>query len=289
MKNQKHLLGAHMSTAGGVFRAVERAAEAGCDVVQLFSKNNNQWSGPPTTPEVGKRFKDALAEHKIGHPLIHDSYLINLASPDDALWEKSVAAFRDELQRAAVLGVPWVVTHPGSFTTSSEQEGLDRVAAALDRLSAEAVDLGAGCLLEATAGQGTNLGWKFEHLAAILAGVKDSSWLGVCIDSCHIFAGGYPLASEAEYAATWAQFDRIVGFDRLKAFHLNDSVKGLGCRVDRHAHIAEGSMGEEPFRRLLQDPRFVSIPMYLETPKGDRDGVDLDVINLATLRRLAGE
>jgi deoxyribonuclease IV len=282
-------LGAHMSIAGGYYKAVEAAHAAGCNCVQIFTKNNNQWAGKPLTVEEATKFKSTLVELKIAHPLAHDSYLINLAAPDDLLFKKSIDAFVIELQRAELLGIPYVVTHPGSFTTSSETVGLTRIAAALNEVHRQTRGLTTMCLLETTAGQGTNLGWKFEHLAEIISQVADPERLGVCVDTCHIFAAGYPLAERKDYLATIKSLENTVGLDRVKAFHLNDSVKGLGCRVDRHAAIGEGSMGVEPFRHLLNDKRFRTTPMYLETPKGTRDGEDLDVINLRTLRSLVNK
>ncbi|MBX9791635.1 MAG: deoxyribonuclease IV [Pirellulales bacterium] len=275
-----------MSIAGGYFRAVEIAHAAGCDCVQLFTKNNNQWRAKEIDDESAAKFKNRLAELGIRHPIAHDSYLINLAAPDDALWKRSVDAFVVELLRAERLAIPYVVMHPGAFTTSSEEVGLRRVVQALDEVHAQTRGLTARCLLETTAGQGSCLGWRFEHLATILDGVREPERLGVCVDTCHIFAAGYPLADPRDYQATIAELDRIVGLSRVKAFHLNDSIKGLGSRVDRHAHIGEGALGLEPFRHLLNDPRFADVPMYLETPKGARDGEDLDVINLRTLRGL---
>jgi len=283
------ILGAHMSIAGGYHKAVEHAHAAGCDCVQLFTKNNSQWRAREITADEARRFRAALARLGITHPIAHDAYLINLASPDRRLWRKSVDAFVEELRRAELLGIPWVVTHPGAFTTGTEARGLRRVIRALDEIHAQARGIRAQCLLETTAGQGTSLGWRFEHLAAILAGVKDPDRLGVCLDTCHVFAAGYPMGTEKEYRATMKAFNTTVGLKQIKAFHLNDSRRELGSRVDRHAHIGRGEMGLEPFRRLLADRRFRKVPMYLETPKGTQDGVDLDVTNLGTLRRLTRE
>ncbi len=280
------LLGAHMSIAGGYYKAVEAAAACACDCVQLFTKNNNQWRAKPITAEDVSRFRQALAELRISHPISHNSYLINLASPDGELWRKSIDAMAVELQRAESLGIPYVVAHPGAYTTSSEQAGLKRVAAALDEVHRQTPKLAAQTLLETTAGQGTCLGWKFEHLAAILDSVDRPERLGVCVDTCHIFAAGYPLQTPREYRATMQALDAAVGLDRVKAFHLNDSKKPFGSRVDRHEHIGAGCLGLEPFRNLLRDRRFRNIPMYLETEKGERDGVSWDAINLATLRGL---
>lgn len=282
------ILGAHMSAAGGCYRAVEIAHRDGCDCVQVFTKNNNQWRAKDLTDDDVRLFQQRLAELGITHPISHDSYLINLAAPDDELWRKSIDAFRIELLRAEQLGIPYVVTHPGAFTTSSEEVGLARIVAALNEVHAQTRGIAAQCLLENTAGQGSCLGWRFEQLATILDGVKDPERLGVCIDTCHTFAAGYPLGTKKEYQATMRLLDKTVGLGLVKAFHLNDSKKELGSRVDRHEHIGRGKLGLEPFRLLLNDRRFRKIPMYLETPKGLEDGVELDVINLATLRGLVG-
>jgi len=280
------ILGAHMSIAGGYYRAVELAHECGCDCVQVFTKNNNQWRAKELTDEDAEKFQSALARLGIVHPIAHDSYLINLASPDPVLWEKSIEAFCVELLRAEKLGIRYLVTHPGAFTTSSEQEGLDRVVAALDTAHRRTEGIAARTLLENTAGQGSCLGWRFEHLAAIIAGVAEPQRLGVCIDTCHTLAAGYPLATEQEYAATIAELDRVVGLDRVKAIHVNDSKTPLGSRVDRHEHIGRGTLGLEPFRHLLNDPRFQQTPMYLETAKEQEDGEEMDAVNLRTLRGL---
>ncbi len=280
------ILGAHMSIAGGYYKAVEAAAKAGCDCVQLFTKNNNQWRAKPISADDVTRFRGALAEYGITHPISHDSYLINLASPDNVLWKKSVDAFVVELLRAEQLGIKYVVTHPGAYTTSSESRGLKRVVKALNEVHRQAKGCTAQCLLETTAGQGSNLGWKFEHLATILDGVRNPELLGVCFDTCHVFAAGYAMDTEKNYKATIRQLSRTIGVQQVKAFHLNDSKSKFGTRVDRHAQIGKGEMGLMPFRLLLNDRRFAKVPKYLETPKGEQNGKDLDVINLRTLRKL---
>ncbi len=280
------ILGAHKSIAGGVHLAVARARQSGCDCVQLFTKNNNRWRAPPIGDGQAEQFRRALAEHGIRHPLAHDGYLINLASPDRELWQRSAAAFADELRRAEMLGIPYVVTHPGSYTTSTLRAGIRRIIRALDRVQKETLAITAQCLLETTAGQGTSIGWQFEHLAMILDGVKRPERLGVCLDTCHVFAAGYALGTPEQYEATMARFDAVIGLDRIKAIHLNGSARELGSRVDRHAHIGRGKMGLEPFRLLLADPRFGKIPMYLETPKDSQVGPDLDAMNLGVLRGL---
>jgi len=280
------LLGAHNSIAGGYYKAADKAAELGMDTVQLFTKNNNQWRGKPLTDEDVRLFREALERTGVRYPCAHDSYLINLASPDDALWRKSIDAFIDELRRAEALGLDGVVMQPGSYVDSSEDAGLARVVKALDLVCAQTKGVRTGVWLEATAGQGTNLGHRFEQLAYILEHSAGGNRMGVCIDTCHIFAAGYPLHTPEEYETTFREFDAVIGLDRVRAFHLNDSKKGLGSRVDRHEHIGEGQIGLEPFRRLLNDPRFAHLPMYLETKKEKRDGEEMDAVNLRRLREL---
>jgi deoxyribonuclease IV len=282
------ILGAHQSISGGYHKAIERGVACGCDCVQLFTKKNNQWRAKPITPTDAEQFQKNLAEKGVSHPLAHDSYLINLASPDPALWRKSLEALLEELRRAELLGIPYVVAHPGCYCDSSEKSGIRRVIRALDNIHRQAPKLRAQCLLETTAGQGTSLGWRFEQLAAVLDGVKHPDRVGVCFDTCHVFAAGYSFGTKREYAATMKSFDQAVGLSRIKAFHLNDSRRALGSRVDRHEHIGRGHLGLEPFRLLLNDGRFKKIPMYLETPKGLNGSDDWDKINLTTLRNLIG-
>ncbi|MHB1034919.1 MAG: deoxyribonuclease IV [Pirellulales bacterium] len=280
------ILGAHESIAGGYDRAVEKAGALGCDCVQLFTKNNNQWRAKAITDADVAAFQAALAATRIVHPLVHASYLINLASPDKRLWQKSVEAFAGELRRAERLGIPYVVTHPGAYTSGTEQSGLGLVIHALDEVHRLTRGIRTGCLLETTAGQGTSLGWRFEQLAKLLDGVADPDRLGVCIDTCHVFAAGYLLSDRKGYSATMKAFGRLIGLEKIKAVHLNDSQRGLGSRVDRHARIGGGCLGLDAFRRILNDPRFQETPMYLETPKGAENGIELDVINLEILRGL---
>ena len=286
MKQEVPLLGAHMSIVGGYYKAVEKAADLGMATCQIFTKSNAQWGAKPISAEEAKRFREALAERDISHPIAHDSYLINLASPDKELWKKSVDAMVHELRRADTLGIPYVVAHPGAFVSDSETQGLRRIIRGLNQVHARTKSVKSCCLLETTAGQGTALGWRFEHLATILDGVKSPERLGVCFDTCHVFAAGYPMGTRKEYRATMRALAATVGLDRVKAFHLNDCRRPLGARVDRHDHIGRGHMGLDPFRWLMNDRRFRKVPMYLETPKGQEDGVDLDTINLAVLRGL---
>ncbi len=279
--------GAHMSVAGGLRNAVLAASKIGFATVQLFTKNNNQWKAPPLTEAQCASFRAALAETGVVDPVVHNSYLINLASPDDRLWNQSIDAMTVEVERCAALEIRDIVTHPGAHVGSGEEAGLDRIAAALDEIQRRTAGCDVTIDLETTAGQGTCLGCRFEHLAGILQRVANADHLGICVDSCHIFAAGYPLTTRQEYDDTMAALDRIVGLDHVRVWHLNDSVKGLGSRVDRHAGIGRGALGLEPFRHVVNDARFESIPMILETPKGLEAGEELDAIHLRTLRSLS--
>src|SRR3954467_9375029 len=284
------ILGAHQSIAGGYYKAVELAHQLKCDCVQLFTKNNNQWRAEGVTGEDARLFKRKLQKMGVKHPPAHDSYLINLASPDPVLWKKSVDSFVMEMLRADRLGIPYLVTHPGAHTTSSEEVGIAAVVRALDETHRQTRGIKTKCLLETTAGQGSCIGCKFEQLATILDSVEDSDRLGICVNPCHIFAAGYPISTEKDYQATMKALDKTIGRKLVRAFHLNDSLKPLGSRVDRHAHIGRGLIGKEAFRLLLNDPRFRKIPMYLETPKGTKEEEKkgkFDKLNLRPLRRLA--
>ncbi len=274
------LLGAHLSIAGGYHNALLAAHEHGCGTVQLFTKQPNQWAAKPIDDTQAQTFRDTRERTGLRKILAHDSYLINLASPDPALYQRSLDAFVAELERAEKLGLCYLVMHPGAHLDSGEEAGLSRVAKALDEAHARCAGFGVRVLVETTAGQGSTLGYRFEHLAAILAAVSDPDRLGVCLDTCHVFAAGYALAPEKQYQATMREFDRIVGLERIEAFHVNDSLKPLGSRVDRHAHIGKGELGLEPFRFLVNDPRFRDHPLVVETPP---EGVGDD---LATLRGL---
>jgi deoxyribonuclease-4 len=268
---------------------VEIAHRLKCDCVQVFTKNNNQWRAKDLTDEDVRLFKGKLKELAVKHPLAHDSYLINLASPDPVLWKKSVDSFVIEMLRADRLGIPYLVTHPGAHTTSSEEAGIAAVIRALDETHRQTRGIKTKCLLETTAGQGSCIGCTFEQLARIIDGVQDPDRLGVCVDTCHIFAAGYPISTESDYTATMRKLAMTVGLKLVRAIHLNDSLKPLGSRVDRHAHIGKGMIGKEAFRFLLNDKRFSKVPMYLETPKGsgqeEKDG-KFDKMNLRALRRL---
>ncbi len=278
-------LGAHMSIAGGVDRAPLRGREATCDTIQVFTKSNRQWRARPLEPGEVEAFQKNLRETGIGPVVAHDCYLVNLAAPQTAIWKRSVAAFREEVERAQQLGIPYLVTHPGSHGGAGEREGIARVAEALNVLHAAVPNSGVRILLETTAGQGTSLGYRFEQLAAILDQLEDPARMGLCLDTCHLFAAGYDIRSSQGYRRTMRELDSCLGLSRVQAIHLNDSRQGLGCRVDRHEHIGEGRLGVAAFRWLLNDRRLRRVPMILETPKGS-DPVAADRRNLARLRRL---
>lgn len=278
-------LGSHVSIAGGLDKAPLRGKQVGCDTIQVFTKSNRQWHAKRITDQEVEAFKVNLVATGIGPVVAHDCYLVNLAARRRAVWKKSVAAFRVELERAERLGIPYLVTHPGSHAGAGEAEGMRRVTEALNALLAALPGAGVRILLETTAGQGSSLGHRFEELAAILAGVEQADRIGVCLDTCHVFAAGYDIRTPGGYRKTMEDLDACLGLRRLQAIHLNDSKGGLGSRVDRHEHIGEGRLGLAPFRRLLNDPALRGVPMILETPKDD-DFVAADRRNLARLRRL---
>jgi deoxyribonuclease IV len=283
------LLGAHMSIAGGLHQAIVTAQKYGCQAVQLFTKSCQQWKAKELTEEEIVTFRRAFRKSGLQVAMAHDCYLINLASPKEELYRKSVQAFIEEYLRSERLGLRYLVTHPGSHLDSSEEAGLARVAQALDEVHGRCPRCRVQVLLEVTAGQGSNLGHRFEHLAKVLSLVKQPNRLGICLDTCHVFAAGYGLSPEREYQATLRAFDRVIGLKRLKAFHVNDSQKPRDSRVDRHAHIGRGCMGLEPFRLLVNDRRFRGHPMILETPKETVNGLDMDAVNLKVLRGLVSQ
>lgn len=276
------ILGAHVSIAGGVENAPLNGQKIGCDAIQMFAKNQTQWKAKPYTRENITGFQQNLEKSSIRAVVIHDSYLINLCATDAGKLRMSIDAFVDELERANALGVPYVVTHPGSHLSKGEDWGIARIAASLDEIHERTPGLNVKTLLETTAGQGTNLGYTFEQIATMRNRVKARERVGVCADSCHMFAAGYDLKTRAGYDDTWKRLDDVIGFTNLKAFHLNDSKKPLASRIDRHEHIGQGILGLDPFRWLLEDPRFADIPGLLETPG---DEVDFER-NLKLLRSL---
>jgi deoxyribonuclease-4 len=285
-------LGAHMSIAGGLPRAVERAIAHRCEAFQVFTKNASQWRGRPLANEEAREFRAKVRAARLGPVVAHASYLINLATTDAVLRRQSMDAMGDELDRAEALGLLGVVLHPGCYTVGNEAEGLTLIAESLVELLRARRRGRTMVLLEQTAGQGTALGATFEQLASIIAKMDDHRRVGVCLDTCHLLASGYDICTVEGYASTFNQFGRTVGFERLKVFHLNDSKRPLGSRVDRHEHIGQGCVGLEPFRRLVNDRRFRGLPMLLETPKtAGRSPVviqvdPLDERNLNTLRGL---
>jgi deoxyribonuclease-4 len=277
-------LGAHMSIAGGMPEAIARARSVEATALQVFVKSSNQWAARPFAPGEVERFRKASREAGLErHTLAHASYLINLASPDPALWEKSISAFRVELERCEALGIPWLVVHPGAHVGSGVESGVARVASALERALPKRTSA-SGVLLETTAGQGTTLGARFEELGEMMRRAGDRDRVGVCLDTCHLFAAGHDIRSAPTYADTMAALDRAVDLNRVHGIHLNDSQGDLGSRRDRHEHIGKGKVGLEAFRLILGDRRFRDVAMVLETDKGD----DLaeDRANLAVLRSI---
>ncbi|NVN89148.1 MAG: deoxyribonuclease IV [Desulfuromonadales bacterium] len=277
-------LGAHMSISGGLHRAIDRAVAAGCGVLQIFTRNSNQWKGKPVSGPDAALFREKFTASGLREVISHDIYLINLAAAPGEVRDKSLVAFREELESCARLGIHKVVMHPGSHLSDTVEAGLERVIEAFDQLFAETPQFEGRVLLETTAGQGTNLGRSFEELRAIIDGSRSPDRFGVCFDTCHTFAAGYDTSTEQSYQAVMEDFDRIIGLGRLECFHFNDSKKGLGSRVDRHEHIGQGALGLNPFRFILNDARFATIPKILETPKGDND--EMDAVNLGILRGL---
>lgn len=279
------LLGAHMSIAGGLHMAFAHIRAVGGTALQIFTRNQRQWRIPPLSDYDAELFAMAWAQWGDYPVAAHDSYLINLASPDPDLRERSLAAFAEELRRVEILKIPYLVTHPGSHLGQGVEQGIDRYAATLDQAIERSGTSRAMVLLETTAGQGTNLGASFEELARIMERSRHPQRLGVCYDTCHTFAAGYDIRTPEAYAATFARFDSVIGLDRLRFFHLNDTPTELGARKDRHAHIGQGAIGLDGFGLLMRDGRFAQVPKVLETPK-EADLAD-DVRNLAILRGLA--
>jgi deoxyribonuclease-4 len=277
------LLGAHVSISGGVFNAPHNGKEATCDVIQLFTKSSNQWRAKTLTDDDAQRLAEAQEETGVEVVCAHDSYLINLASPDDALFKKSCDAFLEEMKRCDFLNIPNLVMHPGSHVGSGEDVGLKKIADAFNSMFAADPDGKVTICLETTAGQGTNLGYTFEQLAEIVETVENKNRIGICMDTCHIFAAGYAMSNEKDYKATLKNFNEILGLDRLKIIHFNDSKKDFGSRVDRHEHIGKGFIGKRPFGFFLNDRRLAKIPKILETPK---ESAAEDIANLKLLRSL---
>ena len=279
------LLGAHVSTAGGVDKSIARAVEIGCTAVQIFTRNPSQWSSPPISDETARAFRESLAASPIRAVVSHDSYLINLATPDADLAERSIAAMVDEIDRADILGIPVVVTHLGGHMGAGDDAGLALLAERLDRVADRRPDSRVKIALETTAGQGTSLGWRFEHIAEVFARVAEPNRLSTCFDTCHVHVAGYDIVTEEGFAETWREFDRIVGMQRLVAIHLNDAKKARGARVDRHEHIGKGTIGDTPFLWIVKNRMFADIPKLVETP----DAETMHRVNVAHLRDLAAD
>lgn len=284
----RHRFGSHLSIAGGVQHAIEEALRLRFDTVQVFVKNQRQWRAAPLQPADVERWRALSAAPGFGPPVAHATYLINLGSCDDVLWNRSREAFADELRRCDTLGIPWLVVHPGSAGKGSVDAALARVAAALNRIFEEDPALRCKPLLETTAGQGSALGRTFGELGQILAGVQEPQRVGVCVDTCHVFAAGYDIRDAAGYAALMSEAERCVGLARIACWHMNDSKRELGSRVDRHEHVGLGEIGDAGFANVLRDARFDGVPMILETPKGAAaNGREWDTVNVARLRRIA--
>jgi deoxyribonuclease-4 len=280
------LLGAHMSIAGGLDRALYRGREVGCSVVQIFLKNQLQWRAAPYGEDEIRAFKAAWRETGMRQVFAHSTYLINLAAPSPAEWRRAVAAFHDELERAEALGLPYVVIHPGSHKGEGLEAGIGRIARALDELAERTRGYRVMVLLENTAGGGATIGKSFEELAAILGAVRRPERVGVCLDTCHLFAAGYDIRTRDGYTRAMRECARLVGVGRVRAFHLNDARQPLGSGLDRHEKIGRGHLGRDAFRWLLTDRRFARVPMALETPKDPEPRADRAALKL--LRQLRG-
>jgi deoxyribonuclease-4 len=288
MKNKEKprgpLLGAQMSIAGGVGNALLLGKKVGCDAIQIFTKSSRQWASKPYSKEEIDFFLRNRKETGIRSVIAHDSYLLNLGSPDGALRKRSLAAFIDELERCEMLGVSHLVAHPGAHVGAGEAQGIKTIARSLNEVHKACPGYNAKVALEITAGQGSCLGYRFEQIGRIFDAVHDNDRLRVCFDTEHAFAAGYDIRDREGYERTFSEFDDAIGIERLAAFHLNDSKRELNSRVDRHEHIGKGQIGTEGFRVLLNDKRFWGLPMCLETPKGP--DLKEDKVNLALLRSL---
>ena len=273
-----------MSIAGGVHTAVERGMSIGCTTMQMFVKNNNQWKGKKLSEEDVSTYKKLLRESSIGPVVVHDTYLINLCATDKLILMKSREALKDELDRCELLGVEYLNFHPGSHVGAGEEEGIKRIVESLDIIHELTKGYQVKSVIETTAGQGTAIGYRFEQLRKIIDLVAEPGRMAVCMDTCHVYAAGYDIATEHGYEKTFDEFNAIVGLKRLVAFHVNDSKKELGSRVDRHEHIGKGTIGKNGFRMLMNDERFAAIPKILETPKGPE--MKEDVKNMKLLRSM---
>jgi deoxyribonuclease-4 len=284
LKKISLLLGAHQSIAGGIHKAFERGDSLGCTTLQVFTKNANQWRAKPITPADAANYKLAESSSQIRPVIAHTSYLINLCGKDRELLDRSRESFIDELRRCHLLGIPYLNFHPGAHCGMGEPDGIKTIIESLNVAHAATPDLQVKSVIETTAGQGSSLGHTFEQVKQIMEGVDDRARMAVCMDTCHIFAAGYDIRTPDQYEKTLQAFDDIVGLKNLVAIHMNDSLKGLGARRDRHEHIGKGAIGLEGFKCFMQDPRLSEIPKILETPKDD--DLEFDRMNLKTLREL---
>jgi len=276
--------GAHESISGGVFNAIERGKTATCDIIQMFNKSNSQWRAKKIEQAELDKYFEMIKETGVSVATSHSSYLINIASPVKELNEKSYKSLKEEMERCQMLKIPNLVLHPGSHVGTGEEAGIKRIIKNVNRLFKELKDNSVCLLLETTAGQGSNLGYTFEQIAEMIDGVKIQDHIGVCLDTCHIFAAGYPISDPKEYKQTMKKFDDIIGLDKLRIIHMNDSKKEFGSRRDRHEHIGKGHIGIEAFRNIVNDKRLKKIPMILETPKEEE--LKEDIENLKVLRSL---
>lgn len=281
-----HLIGAHTSISGGVPCAVELADKLKFSAMQIFSKNNNRWSAKPFTDEVISEFKTLLKSSGIKFTVVHDSYLINLCSLSEELLAKSRNAFLDELIRCEQLGIPYLNFHPGAHGGAGEEDGIKLIAESLNIIHDQTKNFKVSSMLEVTAGQGSAIGYRFEHIRKIIDLIEENERMSICIDTAHIFAAGYDIRTPEAYEKTLKEFDDIIGIERLKCFHMNDSKKELGSRVDRHAHIGEGFIGLDGFRNIMNDKKLEHVPKILETPKGKEHLEDLE--NIKVLLSLVG-
>lgn len=279
------ILGAHLSISGGLYKALEEAESLGCGALQIFTKNASTWREKTLTEKEIRLFHEAREKTGIRMIAAHTAYLINLAATDPQIRDKSKHALKQELIRSGQLGLPWLILHPGAHMGDGEASGIERIAAAVNEIFDELPDNPTRLLLETTAGQGSALGRTFEELAEMQSRIHERQRTGICLDTCHIFAAGYDISDEESYMETMERFDRILGIDNLLVIHVNDAQKPCGSRVDRHAHVGEGMIGDRGFACLLNDKRLAGVPKILETPK-KKDGRDADPENLARLRAL---
>ncbi len=283
----KQLLGAHTSTSGGVSASIPLAESLGFTAMQIFTRNNNRWTSKPLSDKEISGFRDKLKESSIKFVVSHDSYLINLCAKDEINLKKSKEAFKDEILRCSRLGIKYLNFHPGAHGGQGEEDGIKIIAESLNELHEETPDAGVSSMIETTAGQGTNLGYNFEQIRKMIDLIEDKERMTVCVDTAHIFAAGYDLRDEKLFEKVFDDFDSIIGLDRLQCFHINDSKKELGSRVDRHDHIGKGFIGLDGFRNLMNCERLAHIPKVLETPKGKEQLEDVE--NIKTLLSLIKE